>query len=453
MAGSGVASNKYNVPITSIAQITIDDEGRNLRYPYTVFYDPLVEEIYVAEVGLARVVVYGPDFFPRVSIGRGRGVDAPIFGHVMSNGDVFIGQVKNRESVSNRITILNGAFFLKREILLDEIPEVAGFYPSQFAVSHEGNIYLAGDAGLGVLVLDKDGKFLRRVQPADKIDFLEVLQTWNSPRDELEQQEELEQDTSAESEDTTTEIDKENIPESTRPKPFAALRDRPKNSDGEFPVRVGYVSIDSSGKLYLLSPETSKVYVYGPDENFLFSFGERGGTPGKLSQPRALAIDEHRQLIYITDFMRHTILVYRMSGEYLFEFGGRGAMPGWFNYPNGLAVNSQGQLIVADYFNRRVQVLDVGFEDFQPLTEDDKQDSFESQSSESVDKTEPDELTPAQQEDADEDSGNEDVENSNQKDASSSETESVIDERIEEVIIEQEIIQDIEIPAPGSTSD
>ena len=80
--------------------------------------------------------------------------------------------------------------------------------------------------------------------------------------------------------------------------------------------------IDSRGRIYLLSAETGKIYVHGPDEALLFSFGTAGGSPGQLSQPRSLAIDEQRELIYVVDYMRHTILVYNLDGEFLFELGG-----------------------------------------------------------------------------------------------------------------------------------
>jgi DNA-binding beta-propeller fold protein YncE len=119
------------------------------------------------------------------------------------------------------------------------------------------------------------------------------------------------------------------------------------------------VSLDNSGNIYLLSAETGKIYVFGPDETFRFSFGQKGGSPRQLSQPRGLAIDEEKGLIYVVDYMRHTVLTYDLSGKFLYEFGGRGAGPGWLNFPCGIAVNRHGQVIVADQFNKRVQVLEV----------------------------------------------------------------------------------------------
>ena len=119
---------------------------------------------------------------------------------------------------------------------------------------------------------------------------------------------------------------------------------------------------DSDGHLFFLSEETSKVYVYATNEEFLFSFGEKGGSTGKMSRPRGIAINEGRKIIYIVDYMRHTILAYDLAGKYLYEFGGRGSGPLWFNFPNSITVDRKGRLIVADLFNNRVQILKTEFD-------------------------------------------------------------------------------------------
>ena len=341
-----------DVSIESIGQIIVDDDGNRLNYPSSVFFDPVEEEIYVVNAGAGRVVVYGADFFPRNSIGTGRGIIAPRSGTVLNNGDVYICQIENTKDSPNRISILNGAFFIKREIILDEIPEFQGFSSTNIAVNTEGDMYLSGDTGYGVLVLDDQGKFLRHLQPKDKVGHLS-FRRWEESGEK----------------DNESDVDYENIPEEFRPRKYN-LGERTAASDGLWPVRINDIKIDSTGRLYLVSFETSKIYVYDYFENFIFSFGVKGGTPGKLSQPKSLAIDEARGIIYVADYMRHTILAYNMFGEFLFEFGGRGWEPGSLNYPTELAVNNNGQVIVSDLFNRRVQVLEVDYGDILPFIKD-----------------------------------------------------------------------------------
>ena len=363
-------AHAVTVPIDSIAQISVDDEGQKLNYPAAVFFDPVLEEIYLVNGGNGRVVVYGPDFFPRISIGNGRGSSSPRGVTVLENGEVFLCQVRNYKNPSPRITILNGAFFVDREIFLDQIPEARDFRPKQLAVNASGLIYLAGDNERGVLVLDEDGTFLRKMQPLDDISLLgRFNKSEQQPTGDGDQAEKKDPGESESNEETSPEEDLyADVPEEFRPK--KRREDIPAEfKDGLGPAKINYVTIDSAGKIYLLSAETGKIYVYGPDENLLFSFGKGGGSPGQLSQPRALAIDENRKLIYVVDYMRHTVLTYNMEGEFLFELGGRGNAPGWFNFPMAIAINSQGHILVADLFNRRLQVLEVGYEDVLPYLE------------------------------------------------------------------------------------
>ena len=386
------------VPVKSIAQIKVDDDGNALGYPIAVFYDPVMDETYVVNADTNRVVVYGPDFFPFVSIGVGRGVVAPRGGTVLSNGDVYIAQIKSAKNQSNRISIFNGAFFLKREIFLDDIKQAKRLTPTQVAVSSEGIIYITGQNFRGVLVLDNDGNFLRLLQPMDEIPLRAIKE---EERLAAEEKKLAEPEQPLPPEDIGAPTEEENpyldIPEEFRPR-NGGDDETSWIGTGRGPVRVNFVTIDSTGKLYLLSADTGKVYVYGPDENFLFAFGEKGGSPRQMSQPMSLAIDEKRGLIYVVDYMRHTILTYDMTGNYLFEFGGRGFSPGWFNFPLSITINKNGQIIVADLFNKRVQVLDVGYDEISEyLKEATKLAAPEG--SEAGDLTGQDELSPEKPED------------------------------------------------------
>ena len=80
-------------------------------------------------------------------------------------------------------------------------------------------------------------------------------------------------------------------------------------------------------------------------------WGRRGGTPGRLNRPRAIAIDRQDQL-YIVD-MTPRIQVFTGDGEYL-----RGwQTPAFANgRPSGLSFASDGNLLVADthYFRMLV---------------------------------------------------------------------------------------------------
>jgi DNA-binding beta-propeller fold protein YncE len=279
--------------VKPVVMLTKDDQGAPLRTPSAVFFDKTTEETYVVNSGASRIIVYGSDFFPCVSLGAGRSVYAPYGGTVDSDGRLYVCQGRSQDKPAC-VTILNAAFFPIKEIRLEGFEGADNFIPRRVALGHDGRIYLAGINSHGVLVLDKDGNYLRWLTPLDRI--------WTGMEE------------SEAGPDTVT-----------------------KPGRGKEPVLILEVCTDSEGRIYLLSEETSKIYVYDRDENFLFAFGKKGGYTGKMSRPRGLAVDEGRNRIYVVDYLRHTILVYDLTGRHLFEF----------------------DLIVADFFNNRIQVLEV----------------------------------------------------------------------------------------------
>jgi DNA-binding beta-propeller fold protein YncE len=366
--GQALAAGAFAAPaLKNIAQMPFDDETRRLVYPNSLGYDAVYDEIYLVNGGSLRVVVYGPDFFPRVSIGAGRGVVSPSGVTIAPNGEVYVTQVRTKLNPYPRITILNAAFFVDREIFFDEIPEAEGFIPKRIALSRDGLIYVSGENTRGVMVLDSEGTFLRWMQPVDQVYSRNVLEEDENPSGVKEQPIVSVQDSPTDAEPEAVQPAEED-PYADIPEEFRPRTNIPGVGSGaakvESPVLINFVTIDSAGKIYLLSNETGKVYVYGPDEDLLFSFGTKGGSPGQLSQPRAVAIDEQNELIYVADYMRHTILIYDQEGEYLFEVGGRGTEPGFFNFPNAMLMNKHGQFVIADLFNGRVQVLELGYDDW-----------------------------------------------------------------------------------------
>jgi hypothetical protein len=359
----------WYVPVRLVSLINKDDQGKPLHFPSTLFSDPVMSEIYVVTGGESRIIIYGDNFFPLVSLGKGRGVDTPRGLHVDSDGRLFICQGDSVKS-QPRLTILNGSLFKQQEIFMSDIPGAENFIPYRITSGRNGTLYLAGLNYRGILILDKNGIFIRWLKPEDKI--------WTAPTgEESEFTMETMKKSLEGSPDRVQEIPSENLEEDLAAKiidlPPELTPEIGRIIDGEDdtvsigPVQISDLTTDSDGHLYLLSEETGKVYVYGADDELLFSFGKKGGSAGKLSRPRGLALDEKKRCVYVVDYMRHTILVYDLSGRFLFEFGGMGTAPRWFNFPTDITVDAQGRVIVADLFNQRVQVLELEFPPSYPL--------------------------------------------------------------------------------------
>ncbi len=342
-----------------VAMLDKDDQGKPLRFPMNITAENDVQEIYVINGGQSNILIYGHDFFPHLVLGAGRGIDSPqcIF-FDMEQGRVYIGQNHTAQKPS-RLSILNAAFLPEKEVVFAAMPGAEKFSITNGMVGKNGKIYLIGNQSRGVLVLDALGNFSHWLKPMDKIYLEAPVKTTDSAEKRMDYLVELQKDAAAPKEEVPAVP--LGLPAELLPKSRGTIpTDKNKGKDLQ-PVLLHDIAIDSDGRIFLLSEETSKVYVYGPGEKFLFSFGQKGGSSGKMSRPRGLCLDEKKKCIYIVDYMRHTILVFDMAGRFIFEFGGRGTGPLWFNFPNAIDVDRQGRLIIADLFNNRVQILESDF--------------------------------------------------------------------------------------------
>ena len=243
--------------------------------------------------GKARIIIYSSDFFPLFTLSKRNGIEVPLSLTVDSEGNMFIAQGATKDNPKPRISVFNACLKWERDIYLKGFDGDASFAPSRLAMDKRGNLYVVGSSLPSVLIFDRNGQLL-----------------------------------------DTISIEK-----------------------GERNVRATDVTFDNAGRLYIVSEEEGHIYVYDENRKFLFKFGEKGGSTGKLSRPLAVGIDNRNGRMYVVDYMRHTISAYDKEGKYLFEFGGLGWGEGWFQYPRDIAVDSTGRIFVADTFNNRIEVF------------------------------------------------------------------------------------------------
>ena len=130
--------------------------------------------------------------------------------------------------------------------------------------------------------------------------------------------------------------------------------------------------------------------------------GKKGGTPGELSIPRGVAIDENTGYIYVTEWVGSRVSVFSETGDFLNTFSHQGMNGPWgialhrgniyvtalmsdvvfhfkmeqqirhvatfgngkgssnkrLNNPRGLTVSTDGDVFVADCNNDRIKILD-----------------------------------------------------------------------------------------------
>ncbi len=243
--------------------------------------------------GKGRIVIYTSDFFPLFTLGSGKGIQAPQGLTVDHNGNLYVAQAATTEGTRNRISIYSECLKWKRDIYLEGFEGADTFVPYRLAVDKKGYIYVASSYFPGVLIFNSAGRYTDILTPVE---------------------------------------------------------------DNRM-VNLTSVTLDGSGKIYLVSEEEGRIYVYDENRKFIFKFGEKGGSTGKLSRPKGVGIDDRNGRMYVVDYMRHTVAAYGKDGTYLFEFGGMGWGEGWFQHPNDITVDKSGRMFVADLFNQRVQVF------------------------------------------------------------------------------------------------
>ncbi len=297
-----------NIPIKEVKAIAIlnkDEYGKSFMFPISVAIDPVTYEIYVVDSGKSEITIYSPDFFPKITLDKGRGLRAPYGVAIDKDGTFYVIQAPSSGKPAC-LSIFNSAGLLEKEIYFKDLSfeGCSNFIPVSIALDRR-YIYIAGEGFEGVLVLNKKGDFEKIITVKDSITM-----------------------------------------------------DFPKKR-----AKIRAVYVDKKGRLYLLSEEMGRFYVFDSLGNFLFKGGIKGGTPGKLSRPRGIVADPNLGLILVVDYMRHSGLAYDYNnGHFLFEFGGKGWSPGWFNGPTDIKIDRFGRIYVADLFNRRVQVLVLGKE-------------------------------------------------------------------------------------------
>ena len=240
-----------------------------------------------------RVIIYTSDFFPLFTLSKRNGIETPLGLTVDAEGNVYVAQAPTKDNPRYRISVFNARLKWERDIYLKGFEGDDSFIPNRLAIDKKGNIFVAGSYSPGVLVFNNQGQLLETISPEEE--------------------------------------------------------DRK--------VKLNNVTVDQTGRIYLVSEEEGHIYVYDENKKFLFKFGEKGGSTAKLSRPQAVGIDNRNGRMYVVDYMRHTISAYDKDGKYLFEFGGLGWGEGWFQHPRDIAVDSMGRILVADTFNNRIEVF------------------------------------------------------------------------------------------------
>jgi len=155
------------------------------------------------------------------------------------------------------------------------------------------------------------------------------------------------------------------------------------------------LAFNNNKLLYVVDSYNYRIQVFQQDDTFAFSFGNKGINPGEFQCPIRIAIDPNNVLV--TDYDANYIHVFSHSGQFIrtiscykpravsishtgylitghagddnkirvwsptyeliHQFGKRGSKQGEFKDINGISINSNGTVYVAEWGNKRLQVI------------------------------------------------------------------------------------------------
>ncbi|WP_375505531.1 scytonemin biosynthesis PEP-CTERM protein ScyF [uncultured Nostoc sp.] len=159
------------------------------------------------------------------------------------------------------------------------------------------------------------------------------------------------------------------------------------NQLGQFQGPAGIAISPGSGNFVVTDQFNNRVQILNSEAKPIKTFGEAGSKPGQFNQPVDVEVDKFDN-IYVMDLINSRVQVFDKDGNFLSEYGKAAAgrppqlgeqspygdpldlTPGTFNWTAGSDYKN-GKLYVGDFFQGRIQVLDVNNTQSTPVPEPD----------------------------------------------------------------------------------
>ena len=141
---------------------------------------------------------------------------------------------------------------------------------------------------------------------------------------------------------------------------------RPANfAAGETPFTPGTISIpqgiavqEKTGNVFVANDVTDQIQVFSPEGNFLQAFGGTGSGPGQFDGQSALAFEPNTGNFYAGDVVNNRINIFDPQGNYLKSIAqGQFSSPiegRVFSGPSGITFDNNGNGFVGDYSGDRI---------------------------------------------------------------------------------------------------
>ncbi|XP_078575607.1 tripartite motif-containing protein 2-like [Branchiostoma floridae x Branchiostoma japonicum] len=112
------------------------------------------------------------------------------------------------------------------------------------------------------------------------------------------------------------------------------------------------VAVLQDGRMVVADRTEHSCLLLQPDGSLIRDIGK-----GHLQDPWFIAVDESRDLLFVTDYSAHKVFVFDLEGKLKFSFGKPGQDEGELCKPTGITVDPAGNIVVVNCGNGRLQVF------------------------------------------------------------------------------------------------
>jgi len=114
------------------------------------------------------------------------------------------------------------------------------------------------------------------------------------------------------------------------------------------------LTFDDLGNLYATDSLLESILVFDPNGETKQIINMAGDSP--VLRPTGITYDPTNKLLYVSDTMRHQILIYETNGNFVGHIGSRGQGTSFFNFPTHLTIHKE-NIYITDSMNFRAQII------------------------------------------------------------------------------------------------
>lgn len=261
-------------------------------HPIDIFVDSY-GDIYITDHYQEAVFIFNKEFQPIAKIDKSNGISSrPLSVAVSQDGMIFVAEEGKGENPGQLLTF-NLRCEFQKQMELKGFEGAESFSAQDIYIDKEGSLYLSG-GNAGLVILDKEGRFIRNIQPKDKrtvnvrsVDINEgniYCLSSNSGRVYVYDQK----------------------------GDFVFRFGAPGATKGKLSRAQGIAVDKKTGLIYIMDYMRHALSVYNKEGKYLFEYGSKGGGPGMFNYPKAIFIDQDGRL-FVADTFNKRVQVFKIQ--------------------------------------------------------------------------------------------------------------------------------------------